>query len=90
MLDMDPRLFFGITFTIIVVAMLGVRRYRRQNVLLAGGGFVLFQVVFALAIDKPTEAPVLVLLGVSAGAMMQQGVDAERQRERERAARLGV
>lgn len=91
MLDVDPRLFFVIIFTILVAAMFGVRRFRWPNIIRGTAGYGAFVGLLAVAPGTGAIDPVLLVgLAFIAGAISQQAFDDEKHRERLRRASVGL
>lgn len=90
-LKMDVWLALGVVGVILAAALLGVRRYRWQNILWGVGGGALFMTVSALAQNSsPIEPYVLISLAALAGGMAQHAYEDEKHREKERRASLGL
>ena len=78
---MIDRIVVGLGTSLVIIVWLAWKRhYRWQNLFWAGGGWVLFFIVFAVAFEGSSREPALFLLGCVAGSMIERGFSAEKRR----------
>jgi hypothetical protein len=83
-------LLLSIPPLILLVAMLGIRRYSRLNLARQVGGFVIVYATLAAGMTGALDAPVAVFLGAIGGTLVGQAYEAEKQRAAERRRAVGI
>ncbi|MEZ0241142.1 MAG: hypothetical protein ACAH65_10125 [Chloroflexota bacterium] len=83
-------LLWSIPPFILLVAMLGIRRYSQLNLLRQVAGAVLVLGTLGVSTRVPVEPPVLIFLGAIGGTLIGQAYEAEKRRAAERRRAVGL